>query len=129
MEDQLVMFLYRMRHGWPFELMGHLFGVDKGTVSNYEKNMRTIFLESICPLLFFPQSKQLIEKNLPKGFRNDFKDALLIVDALPLRIKSPELFLHNRLSWSVYKHMNCFLVVIGLYYFFINYYSLLFLGL
>lgn len=44
-----------------------------------------------------------------------FPDLLAILDATNWKQFKPENFLHNRLSYSAYKHMNVFQAVLGKY--------------
>ena len=115
--DLILLFLARLRRGIPFEFLSMLFGVSHTSCSNYFNEILRVFTRQITPRLFALQDKETIMKNVPRDFKEKFPFVLFLMDALPLGVKMPETFVLNRLTWSCYKHKNCFLLVAGKFYY------------
>jgi len=106
----------RCRHKFPFFFLGFLFSLTKETTRRYFREIRDIYHRTCTPLLFYPQSLSTIDSNRPADFAEAFPTIRYILDGVPLQVKMAVKFALNRLSWSTYKHFNCFLFVISKYH-------------
>lgn len=101
--DRILLFYLQLRHGWPDQLLGVLFGVSDRTVSNYVDEVAIKIEEKFVPRLFYLPPASNVRECVPKDFVEQYPDVLLIGDATHIRVDTPELFSLNGLTFCVYK--------------------------
>jgi hypothetical protein len=68
---------------------------------------------SLCASVVFPRPPEELSKMTRDEVRQRFPDLLAILDATNWEQFKPENFLENRLSYSAYKNMNVYQVLLG----------------
>ena len=76
--------------------------------------MVKIFHKNFVSRLVFPRPPQELKDMSRQQVLDAFPDLLAILDATNWEQLKPENFLENRLSYSAYKHMNVFQVLLGM---------------
>lgn len=104
------MFLTRMRRKTTFAELGYQYGCSRESAREYCDELTDIFHKEIVP---FPRSPEELRKMTREKVQRDYPDLLAILDATNWEQLKPENFLENRLSYSGYKHMNVFQVLLG----------------
>jgi len=72
-----------------------------------------IFHAHYVPRIVFPRTPEELRKMSREQVSNQFPDLLAILDAENWEQLKPENVLENRLSYSGFKHMNAFQVLLG----------------
>lgn len=111
--DRVLMFLQRLRRKTTFQELGYLYGCGKETASRYFGEMVEIFNAHFVPRLVFPRTPEELKAMTREQVANKFPDLLAILDATNWEQLKPENFLQNRLSYSAFKHMTVFQVLLG----------------
>ncbi len=113
LEERVVMFLARIRRKVTFQELGYQYGCGKETARRYCNEMTKLFSCHLVPRLMFPlPPADLIRMRRP-DVQHLFPDLLAILDATNWEQFKPQNFLENRLSYSAFKHMNAFQVLLG----------------
>ena len=113
MEERVVMFLSRLRRKVTFQELGYQYGCGKESARRYCKELTNLFHEHFVQRLVFPRPPEELSKMTREEVRQKFPDLLAILDATNWEQFKPENFLENRLSYSAYKHMNVYQVLLG----------------
>ena len=107
------MFLSRLRRKVTFQELGYQYGCGKESARRYCKELTNLFHEHFVPRLVFPRPPEELINMTRQEVRQKFPDLLAILDATNWEQFKPENFLENRLSYSAYKHMNVYQVLLG----------------
>jgi len=113
LDDRVLIFLQRLRRKTTFQELGYLYGCGKESARRYFGEMVKIFHTHFVPRLVFPRTPEELRKMSREQVSNQFPDLLAILDATNWEQLKPENFLENRLSYSAFKHMNAFQVLLG----------------
>ena len=111
----MLIFLTRLRRKTTFEELGYQYGCGKETARRYFGELVEIFHKHFVPRLVFPRSLQELRAMSREEVLAQFPDLLAILDATNWEQLKPGNFLENRLSYSAYKHMTVFQVLLGEY--------------
>ena len=111
LNDRVLMFLTRVRKKTPFKELGYLYGVGEESARRYVEELITIFSEDLVPCLVYPRPTEEIRAMTEPKIREDYPDLLAILDATNWHQLKPGNFLHNRLTYSAYKHDTVFQVL------------------
>ncbi len=107
------MFLTRLRRKVTFQELGYQYGCGKESARRYCKELTKLFRVHFVPRLVFPRPPEELSNMTREEVRQRFPDLLAILDATNWEQFKPENFLENRLSYSAYKHMNVYQVLLG----------------
>ncbi len=107
------MFLARIRRKVTFQELGYQYGCGKETARRYCNEMTKLFSRQLVPRLVFPRSPADLRDMSRPDVQKLFPDLLAILDATNWEQLKPENFLENRLSYSAFKHMNVYQVLLG----------------
>ncbi len=107
------MFLTRLRRKVTFQELGYQYGCGKESARRYCKELTKLFRGHFVPRLVFPRAPEELSKMARPEVRRMFPDLVAILDATNWEQFKPENFLENRLSYSAYKHMNVYQVLLG----------------
>ena len=113
LDDRVLIFLQRLRRKTTFQELGYQYGCGKESARRYFGEMVKIFHAHFVPRLVFPRTPEELRKMLREQVSKQFPDLLGILDATNWEQLKPENFLENRLSYSAFKHMNAFQVLLG----------------
>jgi hypothetical protein len=113
LDDRVLIFLQRLRRKTTFQELGYLYGCGKESARRYFEEMVKIFYTHFVPRLVFPRSPEELKRMSREQVSKQFPDLLAILDATNWEQLKPENFLENRLSYSAFKHMNAFQVLLG----------------
>lgn len=111
--ERVLMFLARVRRKTHFEELGYQYGCGKETARRYYDEMVKLFVEHFVPRLVFPRPPADLMRMARPDVQRQFPDLLAILDATNWEQLKPENFLENRLSYSAYKHMTVYQVLLG----------------
>jgi hypothetical protein len=111
--DRVVMFLTRLRRKVTFQELGYQYGCGKESARRYCEELTDLFKEHFVPRLVFPRPPEEVREMTRLKVKEKFPDLLAILDATNWEQLKPENFLENRLSYSAYKHMNVYQVLLG----------------
>ena len=109
----MLIFLQRLRRKTTFQELGYQYGCGKESARRYFGEMVKIFHAHFVPRLVFPRTPEELRKMSREQVSKQFPDLLGILDATNWEQLKPENFLENRLSYSAFKHMNAFQVLLG----------------
>lgn len=112
-DDRVLIFLQRLRRKTTFQELGYLYGCGKESARRYFGEIVKIFHTHFVPQLVFPRTPEELRRMSREQVSNQFPDLLAILDATNWEQLKPENFLENRLSYSAFKHMNAFQVLLG----------------
>jgi hypothetical protein len=112
-DEQILLFLIRLRRGMPFEGLAILFGVSVGTAHNTFKEVLRVFNARLVPRVLDPLSGAQIEAMTSAQFKEDLPGAKFVVDLTGFPCKSKENVLLGCLLWSAYKHDSEVTAVFG----------------
>jgi hypothetical protein len=115
LEERVLLFLTRLRRKTPFVELGYQFGCGRETARRYFHDLVDVFHKHFVLRLVFPRSPEELRKMSRAEVLAQFPDLLAILDATNWEQLKPGNFLENRLSWSAYKHMTVFQVLLGEY--------------
>ncbi len=107
------MFLARLRRKVTFQELGYQYGCGKESARRYCDEMTKLFHRHFVPRLVFPRPPAELSKMTRPEVQRLFPDLVAILDATNWEQFKPENFLENRLSYSAYKHMNVYQVLLG----------------
>ena len=113
LDDRVLIFLQRLRRKTTFQELGYLYGCGKESARRYFGEMVKIFHTHFVQRLVFPRTPEELRKMSREQVSNQFPELLAILDATNWEQLKPENFLENRLSYSAFKHMNAFQVLLG----------------
>ncbi len=113
LDERVLIFLTRLRRKTPFQELGYQYGCGKESARRYFEELVGIFHEHFVPLLVFPRSPEELKNMSREEVLAQFPDLLAILDATNWEQLKPGNFLENRLSYSSYKHMTVFQVLLG----------------
>jgi hypothetical protein len=111
--DRVVMFLARLRRKVTFQELGYQYGCGKESARRYCDELTDLFQKHFVPRLVFPRPPEEVNAMTRPEVKEKFPDLLAILDATNWEQLKPENFLENRLSYSAYKHMNVYQVLLG----------------
>jgi hypothetical protein len=111
--ERVVMFLARLRRKGTFQELGYQYGCGKESARRYCAELTKLFCRHFVPRLVFPCPPEELSKMTRPEVKEKFPDLLAILDATNWEQFKPENFLENRLSYSAYKHMNVYQVLLG----------------
>jgi hypothetical protein len=111
--DRVVMFLARLRRKVTFQELGYQYGCGKESARRYCDELTDLFQKHFVPRLVFPRPPEEVSSMTRPEVKKKFPDLLAILDATNWEQLKPENFLENRLSYSAYKHMNVYQVLLG----------------
>lgn len=112
MDDLLVLFLTKARVGTPYVPLAYQFSLTETPTRRNILRARNVFNATVGKRLFHLHHAKCVRAHLPDDWPDRFKDTLLIGDGYPKSIMKSGTFIIQRITWSVYKHDNIFLVVI-----------------
>jgi hypothetical protein len=115
LDEQVLIFLTRLRRKTLFQELGYQYGCGKETARRYFEELVDIFHKHFVSLLVFPRSPEDLKNMCREEVLAKFPDLLAILDATNWEQLKPGNFLENRLSYSSYKHMTVFQVLLGEY--------------
>jgi hypothetical protein len=107
------MFLARVRRKVTFQELGYQYGCGKESAKRYCGELVKLFSKHLVPRLVFPRPPAELSKMTRPEVAQLFPDLLAILDATNWEQCKPENFLENRLSYSAFKHMNVYQVLLG----------------
>ena len=107
------MFLARLRRKVTFQELGYQYGCGKESARRYCDELTDLFQKHFVPRLVFPRPPEEVSAMTRPEVKEKFPDLLAILDATNWEQLKPENFLENRLSYSAYKHMNMYQVLLG----------------
>jgi hypothetical protein len=113
LNERVVMFLSRLRRKVTYQELGYQYGCGKESARRYCKELTKLFQIHLVPRLVFPRPPEELIDMTRDEVRQKFPDLLAILDATNWEQFKPENFLENRLSYSAYKHMNVYQVLLG----------------
>jgi hypothetical protein len=111
--ERVLIFLSRIRKKVPYKELGYQYGCGEETARQYFLELVEVFVKHFVPRLVFPLPPEELRKMTPENVRERYPDLLAVLDATNWEQFKPENFLENRLSYSAYKHMNAFQVLMG----------------
>ena len=103
-EDQVLLFLMRMRRAFPFRVLGALFGISKDTAKNYFDEIRQLFADNVTGTLLHPLNRDELLGLASDKFKEDLPAALLVWDGTGFQRKDKENVAMSRLLYSAYHH-------------------------
>jgi hypothetical protein len=112
-EERVVMFLARVKRKVTFTELGYQYGCGRDSARRYFNEISSLFSEHLVPRLVFPRPPDELRRMTRADVQRLFPDLLVVLDATNWEQFKPENFLENRLSYSAYKHMNVFQVLLG----------------
>lgn len=107
------MFLTRLKRKLTYQELGYLYGCGADSARRHCDELTKVFHEHLVPRLVFPLPPAEVLAMKKDKVREQYPDLLAILDATNWEQLKPENFLENRLSYSGYKHMNVFQVLLG----------------
>jgi hypothetical protein len=107
------MFLARLRRKVTFQELSYQYGCGKESARRYCAELTKLFQIHFVPRLVFPRPPEELSKMTRPEVQGLFPDLVAILDATNWEQFKPENFLENRLSYSAYKHMNVYQVLLG----------------
>ncbi|XP_052129031.1 uncharacterized protein LOC127750715 [Frankliniella occidentalis] len=113
-KDRLLMFLLRLRRGYPLVDLGVLFGIGKSHAGNICYTMTNLLyftLKNIEADCFPSAAEQRLNKPMQMW---PFKRLRIILDGVEFRIESPSNFQMQGNTYSQYKSDNTVRVIIGI---------------
>ncbi|KAK3931103.1 Carbamoyl-phosphate synthase pyrimidine-specific large chain [Frankliniella fusca] len=112
--DRLFLFLIRLRRGVPLDDLAEITGIGRSYLGDLLYIMtRHIYLTfKSMESNFFPTAAQQ-EKNKPKPFK-PFRNLRIILDGAHFFTETPTNFEQQGNTYSLYKHHNTFVVVVGI---------------
>lgn len=113
LQERVLMFLTRLRRNTTFEELGYQYGCGITSASRYFAEYVKIFVEHFVPRLLFPRSPDELREMTRAEVRESYPHLLAILDATNWEQLKPENFLENRISYSAYKHLTAFQVLLG----------------
>ena len=113
-DDQILLFLNRLRRRTPYEGLSVLFGVSVGTASNTFTELLLVFHAHLVPRLLDPLSGDQIDAMMPAECKEDLPGARLIVDLTGFPCKGKENVLLGRVLYSAYHHGSEMASVFGM---------------
>lgn len=113
LDERVVMFLARVKRKVSFQELGYQYGCGRESARRYYDEIATLFSTHLVPRLLFPRAPADVHKMTRQDVKVNFPDLLAILDATNWEQLRPQNFLENRLSYSAYKHMNAFQVLLG----------------
>ncbi len=113
LDERVVMFLARVKCKVPFEELGYQYGCGAESARRYCDEITELFSRHLVPRLVFPRAPAEVSNMTRPDVKLLFPDLLAILDATNWEQMKPQNFLQNRLSYSGYKHMNVFQVLLG----------------
>ncbi len=96
-----------------FKELGYQYGCGEESARRYCDEMTTVFHKDFVPRLVFPRPPEELKAMTRPEVLAKYPDLLAILDATNWEQLKPENFLENRLSYSAYKHMNVYQVLLG----------------
>ena len=111
--DRVVMFLARLRRKVTFQELGYQYGCGKESARRYCDELTDLFQKHFVSRLIFPRLPAEVSAMTRPEVKAKYPDLLAILDATNWEQLKPENFLENRLSYSAYKHMNVYQVLLG----------------
>jgi len=109
------MFLARVKRKVTFQELGYQYGCGKDSARRYCNEITSLVSQHLVPRLVFPRPPEELMRMSRPDVQRLFPDLLAVLDATNWEQFKPENFLENRLSFSAYKHMNVFQVLLGEY--------------
>jgi len=107
----MLLYFIKLRHDWPFKMLGLFFGVSLQTASNYYAQVCLKIHTEFTPRLFyFPKPEEVLEY-ISAEFKKAFPGVVLIGDGTHRKTDTPELSSLNGLTFCVYK-WGCTLQVV-----------------
>ena len=113
LEERVLIFLFRLRRKTPFQELGFMFGCGESTAADYFWEMVGIFYDRVVPKLLLVRKPEDLRKMSREKVQQAYPSLLYMIDATAWKQDKPENFLYNRMSWSAYKHYNCYQVLFG----------------
>ncbi len=107
------MFLARVRRKVTFTELGYQYGCGSESARRYCNEMMKLFFGHLVPRLVFPRPLVELKSMSRPDVQRLFPDLVAILDATNWEQLKPENFLENRLSYSAYKHMTVYQVLLG----------------
>jgi hypothetical protein len=108
----LCCFSRKARVGAPYVPLAYQFSLKETPTRRNILRARNVFNATVGRRLFHLHRAKDVRAHLPDDWPDRFKDTLLIGDGYPKSIMKSGTFIIQRITWSVYKHDNIFLVMI-----------------
>ncbi|XP_064475409.1 uncharacterized protein LOC135389276 [Ornithodoros turicata] len=111
--DKLLLFLMKLKHGLPFSCLGALFGVHRTTAAKAFKAVLFHLCATTKSWLFWP-SRAAIKATMPPSFRHLYPDCRLIIDCTELKAEMPDGVRAQNMWYSHYKGTYAIKYLIGI---------------
>ncbi|XP_065304320.2 uncharacterized protein [Dermacentor albipictus] len=112
-EDKLLLFLIKLRHGMPFSLLGALFDVHRTTAARIFKGMLVNLNVATKSWVYWP-SRNVIQSTMPPAFKEHYPSCRVIIDCTELETEIPNGVGKQNLWYSHYKSRHTIKYLIGI---------------
>lgn len=111
-KNELLLTLIKLRQDKDDVELGFLFGVSKTTAGRVFHTWLNFMYYQFKEIKIF-QSKETVQEHMPRGFKNQFPNTRIILDATEIPIEKPSNVADQRSTWSSYKNRNTLKAMIG----------------
>ncbi|XP_037526446.2 uncharacterized protein LOC119403592 [Rhipicephalus sanguineus] len=112
-ENKLLLFLIKLKHGLPFSVLGVLFNVHRTTTSRIFKGLLVNITAATKTWLHWP-SRRAVLATLPPSFREHYPNCRVIIDCTELETEVPRGVEKQNLWYSQYKGRHTVKYLIGI---------------
>ncbi|XP_064468637.1 uncharacterized protein LOC135381813 [Ornithodoros turicata] len=112
MDNELFLTLVRLRVGLFQQDLAHRFSVTQATISRILSAWINHLYLKLSALPQWP-SREIIQKNMPVAFKEEFPSTRVIIDATEIKCQVPSSFVLQSETYSTYKSSNTLKSLIG----------------
>ena len=112
-KDEFLLTLIKLRQDKEDLELGFLFGVSASTAGRVFKTWLNFLYYQFKEIKMF-QSKDTVQEHMPQGFKKQFPNTRIILDATEIRVQKPSNVADQRSTWSSYKNSNTLKAMIGI---------------
>ena len=111
--EEFLLVLVRIRRGLDTAEVATLFGISQPQVTRIFITWVNVIYKCCRPLLVWP-SKDIIQHNMPKSFRQTYPSTRVIIDCSEIYVQTPRALDAQRSTYSSYKSHNTFKFLLGI---------------
>ncbi|XP_064462446.1 uncharacterized protein LOC135373096 [Ornithodoros turicata] len=111
--DKLLLFLIKLKHGVPFSCLASLFGIHRTTAAKAFKHVLFHVCAATKSWLYWP-SKAAVQATMPPSFRLLYPNCRIIIDCTELKAETPAGVQAQNLWYSHYKGTYTMKYLIGI---------------
>ncbi|XP_037507723.2 uncharacterized protein LOC119383563, partial [Rhipicephalus sanguineus] len=113
LQDKLLLFFIKMKHGVPFSFLAALFCIHRSTPSRMFKSVLSNLKTATRDWIFWP-SRAAVRKTMPASFRAFYPMCRVIIDCTELETEMPRGIEERNLWYSQYKGRYTLKYLIGI---------------